>query len=148
MRNYMNKIWNTVDAMLGGLFGLALGFIMPIWPFIATAIALVIADTVTGVIASKKRGEDFSAPTFYRTSQKIAVYMVSILACEGVRVVFVPGIPVTYTAAAAICVTELKSILENTRTVSGVNIFQQIGGLLPVKKKPVEEEETEFEKEQ
>jgi len=148
MRNYMNKIWNTLEAVFGGLCGLALGFIMPIWPFIATAIALVIADTITGVLAAKRRGEDFQAPTFYRTSQKIAVYMVSILACEGVRVVFVPGIPVTYTAAAAICVTELKSILENTRTVSGANILQQIGGMLPGRKKPVEEEEPDEEKEQ
>ncbi len=148
MKNYMNKIWNTVEAAFGGLCGLALGFIMPIWPFIITAIALVFADAVTGVIAAKKRGEKITSRGFYRTSQKIVVYMVSILACEGIRIVFVPGIPVTYTAAAAISVTELKSILENTRTVSGVNIFQQIGGLLPGRKKPVEEEETEFEKEQ
>ena len=52
MRNYMNKIWNTLEAVFGGLCGLALGFIMPIWPFIATAIALVIADTITGVLAA------------------------------------------------------------------------------------------------
>jgi len=148
MRNYM-KIWNTVEAALGGLFGLALGFIMPIWPFIATAIALVFADAVTGVMAAKKRGDKITSRGFYRTSQKIVVYMASILACEGVRIVFVPSIPVTYTAAAAICVTELKSILENTRSVSGVNIFQQIGGLLPNnKRRPVEEEDPqeEFEK--
>ena len=144
----MNKIWNTVETVMGGMVGMALGFVMPIWPFIITAIALVFADAITGVIAAKKRGDKITSRGFYRTSQKIVVYMVSILACEGIRVVFVPGIPVTYTAAAAISVTELKSILENTRTVSGVNIFQQIGGLLPGKKKPIEEEETEFEKEQ
>jgi phage-related holin len=141
MRNYMNKIWNTVDALIGGAAGLALGFVLPIWPFILTAIALVFADAVTGVMAAKKRGEKITSYGFYRTSQKIVVYMVSILACEGVRLVFVPGIPVTYTAAAAISVTELKSILENTRSVSGVNIFQQIGGLLPGKKQQPEEKE-------
>ena len=141
MRNYMNKIWNTVEAAFGGVCGLALGFFMPIWPFIVTAIALVFADAITGVMAAKKRGDKITSRGFYRTSQKIVVYMVSILACEGVRLVFVPGIPVTYTAAAAICVTELKSILENTRSVSGVNIFQQIGGLLPSKKQQPEEKE-------
>ena len=141
MRNYMNKIWNTVEAAFGGVCGLALGFFMPIWPFIVTAIALVFADAITGVMAAKKRGDKITSRGFYRTSQKIVVYMVSILACEGVRLVFVPGIPVTYTAAAAIGVTELKSILENTRSVSGVNIFQQIGGLLPSKKQQPEEKE-------
>jgi len=143
MKTYMSKLWNTVEAAFGGLVGMALGFVLPIWPFIITAILLVFADAVTGVIAAKKRGEKITSRGFYRTSQKIVVYMVSILACEGIRVVFVPGIPVTYTAAAAISVTELKSILENTRTVSGVNIFQQIGELLPGKKKPIEEENTE-----
>lgn len=143
MRNYMNKIWNTVEAAMGGIIGMALGFVMPIWPFIVTAILLVFADAVTGVVAAKKRGEKITSRGFYRTSQKIVVYMVSILACEGIRVVFVPGIPVTYTAAAAISVTELKSILENTRAVSGANIFQQINGLLPGRKKSVEEEPKE-----
>jgi len=148
MRNYMNKLLNTVEALIGGACGLALGFIMPIWPFIITAIALVFADAVTGVMAAKKRGDKITSRGFYRTSQKIVVYMVSILACEGVRVVFVPGVPVTYTAAAAICVTELKSILENTKDVSGVNIFQQIKGILPgqwAKKRPIEEDEPEEE---
>ena len=133
MKTYMSKLFNTLETVLGGMVGMALGFIMPIWPFIVTAICLVFADAVTGVIAAKKRGERITSRGFYRTSQKIVVYMVSILACEGVRVVFVPGIPVTYTAAAAISVTELKSILENTKLVSGVNIFQQIGALLPGK---------------
>jgi len=147
MKTYMSKLFNTLETVLGGMVGMALGFIMPIWPFIVTAICLVFADAVTGVIAAKKRGEKITSRGFYRTSQKIVVYMVSILACEGIRVVFVPGIPVTYTAAAAISVTELKSILENTRSVSGVNIFAQIGGLLPGKKKSVDEkEQTEEEK--
>jgi len=143
MRKYMNKIFNTMEAAMGGLIGMALGFVLPIWPFILTAICLVFADAVTGVIAAKKRGEKITSRGFYRTSQKIVVYMVSILACEGIRVVFVPGVPVTYTAAAAISVTELKSILENTQIVSGANIFQQISGMLPSKKKPTEEDEIE-----
>ena len=132
-----------MEAAMGGLIGMALGFVLPIWPFILTAICLVFADAVTGVIAAKKRGEKITSRGFYRTSQKIVVYMVSILACEGIRVVFVPGVPVTYTAAAAISVTELKSILENTQIVSGANIFQQISGMLPSKKKPTEEDEIE-----
>ena len=143
MKTYMSKIFSTLEAVLGGMVGMALGFILPIWPFIATAFFLVFADAVTGIVAAKKRGEKITSRGFYRTSQKIVVYMVSILACEGVRVVFVPGIPVTYTAAAAISVTELKSILENTRSVSGVNIFQQIGGLLPGAKKVEPEEKSE-----
>jgi phage-related holin len=101
---------------------------------------LVFADAVTGVVAAKKRGERITSRGFFRTVQKIVVYMVAILACEGVRLVFVPGIPVTYTAAAAISVTELKSILENTRTVSGVNIFTQIKNLLPNKTEKQNEE--------
>jgi adenylosuccinate lyase len=73
--------------------------------------------------------------------QKIVVYTGAILSCEAVRVVFLPGVPITYGASLAIVMTELKSVLENTTVVSGVDIFTQIKGMLPTKQEPEEKEQ-------
>jgi hypothetical protein len=55
-----------------------------------------------------------------------------------------PGIQLAYGAALAICLTEIKSISENTRSVSGVNIFEQIKDMLPgnhIDEKPEEKQD-------
>jgi hypothetical protein len=51
---------------------------------------------------------------------------------------------VTYLAVGAIALTELMSVLENTRVVSGANVAGVVGGLLSkFQKAPEQDEEKE-----
>lgn len=144
----MSKFFTSLEALTGALFGAVLSFISPIAPFFWLAIGLVVLDTVTGIIAARKRKEKINSRGFGRLISKIVVYMAAIIGCRGVEVVlYVPN--VTFLAVGAISLTELMSVLENTRVVSGANIGAVVGGLLNKFQrvdKPIEEEEPEEEK--
>jgi phage-related holin len=143
MKTTMGKFFTSLEALFGAFLGAALSFISPIAPFFWLAIGLVILDTVTGIIAARKRKEKINSRGFARLLSKIVVYMASIMACRGVeQVLHVPN--VTYLAVGAIALTELMSVLENTRVVSGANVAGVVGGLLSkFQKVPEQDEEKE-----
>jgi phage-related holin len=136
----MSKFFTSLEALFGAFLGAALSFISPIAPFFWLAIGLVVLDTVTGIIAARKRKEKINSRGFARLLSKIVVYMASIMACRGVeQVLHVPN--VTYLAVGAIALTELMSVLENTRVVSGANVAGVVGGLLSKFQKVPEQDE-------
>jgi phage-related holin len=139
----MSKFFTSLEALFGAFLGAALSFISPIAPFFWLAIGLVILDTVTGIIAARKRKEKINSRGFARLLSKIVVYMAAIIGCRGVeQVLLVPN--VTYLAVGAIALTELMSVLENTRVVSGANVAGVVGGLLSkFQKAPEQDEEKE-----
>jgi phage-related holin len=139
----MSKFFTSLEALFGAFLGAALSFISPIAPFFWLAIGLVVLDTVTGIIAARKRKEKINSRGFSRLLSKIVVYMAAIMACRGVeQVLLVPN--VTYLAVGAIALTELMSVLENTRVVSGANVAGVVGGLLSkFQKVPEQDEEKE-----
>ena len=141
MKNYILKMVTTLEAFLGGAIGYVLWFVTPIAPFFWLAIGLVIADTITGIIAAKKRGEKINSRGMSRLVSKIVVYMLSILCCHGAEEVLKIDGYVTYVAVGAIASTELMSVLENTGKVTGANIGDVVRRFLPGAKK--EEEESE-----
>jgi len=129
MRTTMNKFFTSLEALLGATFGALISFVTPIAPFFWLAIGLVVLDTITGIIAAQKRKEKINSRCFARLLSKIVVYMAAIVGCRGVEMVlYVPN--VTFLAVGAIALTELMSVLENTRIVSGANIGGAISGLL------------------
>jgi phage-related holin len=130
MKHTMTKLFTTLEALLGGAIGSVLWFVVPIAPFFWLAVGLVIADTITGIIAANKRGEKINSRGFARVLSKIIVYMVSILCCHGVEEVLKIDGYVTYVAVGAIASTELMSVLENTGKVTGANMVGVVGGLL------------------
>ena len=102
--------------------GLIASFIIPIKSFLIFTIFVVFADTVTGIMAAKKRGEEITSKGLYRTSQKCLVYLCGIMIFEGARLTFQLPFNITYMAAFTIATTELFSIAENIKSITGVNI--------------------------
>ena len=138
--NTVTKFFSSLEALTGAFLGAVLSFVAPIAPFFWLACGLVLADTITGMIAAKRRKEKINSRGFSRLLSKLAVYMASIVACYGVESVL--KIPhVTYLAVGAIAFTELMSVLENTRVVTGTNIGQVVKNLLPGQKKQEPESE-------
>ena len=142
MKHTMNKLFSSLEALTGAFLGAVLSFITPIAPFFWLALGLVVADTITGIVAAWRRKEKINSKGFARLLSKIVVYMASIVACRAVeQVLQVPN--VTYLAVGAIAFTELMSVLENTRVVSGANIAGVIKNMLPGQRKEEPNQERE-----
>ena len=102
--------------------GVLFSFFFPIKHFLIFTIFVVFADTVTGIMAAKKRKETITSKGLYRTSQKVVVYFVGIMIFHGASVTF--GLPsqIVYSVSFLISFTELYSISENIKSITGVNI--------------------------
>jgi hypothetical protein len=83
---------------------------------------VVFADTITGIKASKKQNQIITSKGLYRTTEKIVIYFVAILIFEGAKNTFSLPLNITYMVAFTIATTELYSIAENIKSITGVNI--------------------------
>jgi uncharacterized membrane protein len=106
--------------------GVLFSFFFPIKHFLIFTIFVVFADTVTGIIAAKKRKEAITSKGLYRTSQKVVVYYCGIMIFHGASVTF--GLPsqIVYSVSFLIAFTELYSISENIKSITGVNLATTI----------------------
>jgi uncharacterized membrane protein len=106
--------------------GVLFSFFLPIKHFLIFTIFVVFADTVTGILAAKKRNEPITSKGLYRTSQKVVVYFVGIMIFHGASVTF--GLPsqIVYSVSFLISFTELYSISENIKSITGVNLATTI----------------------
>ena len=102
--------------------GFIFSFFVPIKGFLLFTVAVVFADTITGIKAAKKEGQKISSKGLYRTTEKIVVYFVAILIFEGAKNTFTIPFPITYMVAMMISATELFSVAENIKRITGVNI--------------------------
>ena len=102
--------------------GVIFSFFLPIKHFLTFTIFVVFADTVTGILAAKKRGEPITSKGLYRTSQKVVTYFCGIMIFHGASITF--GLPsqITYSVSFIIAATELFSISENIKSITGTNI--------------------------
>jgi phage-related holin len=109
--------------------GWAVSFLMPISHFIGLAIALTIADFITGVWAAKKRGDKITSTGYRRTISKTTLYLLAVVLAHAVEKVFFSthaAIPVTYIVACFLCLTEFKSALENIGDITGANVWSAL----------------------
>ena len=102
--------------------GFIASFFIPIKGFLLFTVFVVFADTVTGILAARKRGERITSKGLYRTSQKVVVFFVGIMIFEGAKNTFSLPLNITYMVAFTIATTELYSIAENIKSMTGVNI--------------------------
>jgi uncharacterized membrane protein len=102
--------------------GVLFSFFLPIKHFLIFTIFVVFADTVTGIMAARKRGEPITSKGLYRTSQKVVTYFCGIMIFHGASITF--GLPsqITYSVSFIIAATELFSISENIKSITGTNI--------------------------
>jgi uncharacterized membrane protein len=102
--------------------GVLFSFFFPIKHFLIFTIFVVFSDTVTGIMAAKKRGEKITSKGLYRTSQKVVVYFCGIMIFHGASVTFQLPFQITYSVSFIIAATELFSISENIKSITGTNI--------------------------
>jgi len=99
----------------------------PIKAQLITALVLVIMDFLTGVWAAWKRGEQISSAGLGRTCVKVAVYEFAILAAfVAQKYLIEDALPVLSIVTTFIGISELKSVLENLSSISGVDLLRAL----------------------
>lgn len=108
-----------------------IAFFNPAAGLLLTVGALVFADAITGMIAAKKRGENVNSAGMRRTVSKMFIFQTVVLTGWMLEQhVLESLLPVARIAAAAICIVEFKSLLENVTEITGVSfasILKKLG---------------------
>jgi len=129
------KLMEYLKYIIATVWGITVGFMLPISHFMLLCSSLVVVDFITGVLAARKRKEALYSKGFQRTIYKIALYFLAILLSRGMDVVFLyeAGIAFSfsYIVAGFVCLTEFKSNLENIGTLTGTDIWAHIASRLP-----------------
>lgn len=110
-----------VKIMLAAAFAI----LAPIHAVMAATGFLIVMDTVTGIMAARKRGDVIKSASLRRSVSKMLVYQIAVITgFIAQKYLLADLIPVSSVVAAMIGMVELTSILENLHVVYGSNIFQ------------------------
>jgi phage-related holin len=112
----------NVESMFKYIGAALLSIIAPVQAVMLTVGFLIFTDTVTGIMAAKKRGEKLSSSGFRRVVAKMLTYQLAVLSGFFVETYIGVGFPVTKAVAGAIAISELSSMVENIQVVTGTKL--------------------------
>ena len=99
----------------------------PIKTLIIACGVIILADTITGMMAAKKRGEKINSAEMRRSLSKMVVYQIAIISGFVLQKYMLEDlIPVAKVVGGVIGMVEFKSILENVSTIAGQDILQMV----------------------
>lgn len=117
---FLAKCGDALLKFAGILFVLT----TPIHPVIATTLALVIADIITGLWAAHKQGEAWTSRKFKRKIPITVCYVGGLFLMFLVEKYMLDDIPLIKTLAALIAINEGKSIAENFHKITGTDLWK------------------------
>lgn len=86
---------------------------------------LILSDTITGIIAAYKRGEEINSKGFKKTIIKLFLYnLMVVLAFLMEKFIFLDLIPFVKIGVAVIALTEFKSVVENFEQITDIKLIQ------------------------
>jgi hypothetical protein len=115
----------SVDTVLLWMFYLVVYF-APTKTALLTIGFFVFCDAVTGILASRAKEEPFTSRKLRRTIAKFLAYGIGILVSHVVQVNLLPTMDCVKIIAGLIAFTELKSIDENIKVLTGFSMFKFI----------------------
>lgn len=101
-------------------------YFSPTYPLIAGITLFILADLVTGIKASKKRGEEYSSKKLRSTVDKFISYGICIIVAFMIEKLFLKDIPCMKLIGGLVAYIEVKSINENVETITGTNVFDSL----------------------
>lgn len=105
----------------------SLAALAPIHAVMISVGFLIVADLVTGIWAAKKRNEKVSSAAMRRTVSKMLIYELAVVAGFLLETYLLSGLlPVSKIVAGVIGLVEFKSMLENSSSIVGGDIFKLI----------------------
>lgn len=104
-----------------------LAIFAPIKMVILTVGVLILADLITGIWAAKKRNEKITSAALGRTVVKMAVYQTVIITGFLLQTNLLENlIPVVNIVGSVIGMVEFKSLIENSNTILGMDLFSEV----------------------
>jgi len=122
----LQDIWSFITT----LFMAAVMFFLPIHNFINLVIALITIDLITGVWASMKKGEKFTASRMVKTVYKFILYALAIIAAYILQLIGNDGVGLPRIVALFVGSIELKSAYENIGRILGRDILVDLWQIL------------------
>jgi hypothetical protein len=118
--NELKYIWSSIGSFIVAYFA-------PIGGALLACGALVTIDTITGILASRKKRRKFTSSMLYRLAPKLLVYNLLIITGFVIqKEMSVSWIPFLEISTGVIALIEFKSILENTAIVLGKDVWSYI----------------------
>ena len=104
----------------------ALAVLAPIQPLLVTVGVLIAADTVTGIMAAHKRGERIKSSGLGRAIVKLFVYQTVLITGFLMEKYLLQdtGIPITKLIGGYIGIVEMKSLVENAESITGIDLLK------------------------
>lgn len=113
------KVW-----ILNVLAGVA-AVLAPIKMVMVAVGFLIMSDLITGIMAAKKRGEPISSARMRDVVTKMFVYQLAVVSAFFLGYYLLDGtIIIAKVTGAAIALVEMKSVAENVKTVTGVDLME------------------------
>lgn len=107
------------------LLGLLFVALLPIRSVLVAVFMLVLADFLSGVIASSVEKSKITSSRMRRTIVKLVAYQAAIIFAFVLEVIM-PGLPIVNTVAGLIGLVEGKSFFENIRRITGIDIWKEL----------------------
>lgn len=116
-----------MKTLLKSLALSVLAVFLPIQSMMITVAVLIVADLVSGILASRKQGIPITSGALRRTISKLLVYELALmLGYLGEHYLIGDAIAVSKLVAGMIGVVELQSIYENLDIINGSPILASI----------------------
>lgn len=130
---------SIISGWVKNLLFAVLVIVTPLRDIAMAILALTIADMITGILASKKLGQEIQSARLRETVNKLLLYLSATLVAYIATVWLVDSlIPVQKMVTTLIGIVEVKSILENLDIIHGGSFFKSL--LKRLEKKENEEE--------
>jgi phage-related holin len=105
----------------------AVAVFTPIHAAMATALALIFVDLVTGVLAAHVQKDVVTSYTLKKTVVKVLVYELAIVISYVIgQYLTGPTVPILQMTTSVIGLSEAKSIFENLYRITGIDVLSLI----------------------
>lgn len=123
----MTWITNKLTIILAWL----IIYFAPVYPLIAAIGFFVFADFLTGIQASRKRGEKITSTKMKNTVVKFGSYGIAVVTSFLIEKYFLDGLPALKIITGLIAFIEVKSVNENIKDITGTDLFGEIINKFP-----------------
>lgn len=120
--------------------------LMPIRPALAAVFCLIGLDLITGLWASKKKGDKITSQGMRDSIKKLLVYEGALLGALIIETYLLPDIPLIKAVTGYIGLIEGKSFFENLHAITGVDFWAQIIPKLTPPSEPKDESSKQDDK--
>lgn len=117
---------NTFEKYLVYAMSWMVIYFSPSFAFILLVGFFVVADTITGVAAASHRNEPITSKRMRQAVPKYIVYGIGVLVAHVIQKEFFPDFPALKLISGFIAYSELMSIDENIKDITGISLFKNI----------------------